>query len=177
MRGFSRLRHGGGDDFRYGAGFAEGGRLGAEEIIPSGIKLFVLTHKETEMKYLIFAMLMLTCLISRAEWEVTSVASEQVIYHDKQSKKSRGNIVRMWTLADFPEARSENFGNFLSMKTLDAFDCSEKTHALVRAMFYTEKLGTGSVIHSVQVKEKDLEWLAIKPESVAEDEWEIACGK
>jgi hypothetical protein len=44
-------------------------------------------------------------------------------------------------------------------------------------MFYTEKLGTGSVIHSVQVKEKDLEWLAIKPESVAEDEWEIGCGK
>lgn len=152
-------------------------RLGAAVGLTRAVRLRVLTHKETEMKNLIFAILMLTCLISRAEWEVTSVASEQVIYHDKQSKKSRGNIVRMWTLADFPEARSENFGNFLSMKTLDAFDCSEKTHALVRAMFYTEKLGTGSVIHSVQVKEKDLEWLVIKPESVAEDEWEIACAK
>ena len=129
------------------------------------------------MKNLIFVTLMLTCLISHADWEVTSVASEQVIYHDKQTKKSRGNTVRMWTLADFPEARSENFGSFLSMKTLDAFDCSEKTHALVQAMFYTEKLGTGSVVHTVQVKEKDLEWLAIKPESVAEDEWGIACGK
>lgn len=129
------------------------------------------------MKNLFVAALLLTSVTCRAEWEVTSVASEQVIYHDKQTKKSRGNIVRMWTLADFPEPRSENFGNFLSMKTLDAFDCSEKTHALVRAMFYTEKLGTGNVLHSVEIKEKDLEWLAIKPESVAEDEWGIACGK
>lgn len=129
------------------------------------------------MKNLIFATLMLTCLISRAEWEVTSVAAEQVIYHDKQTKKSRGNIVRMWTLADFPEVRSEDFGDFLSMTTLDAFDCSEKTHALVRAMFYAEKLGTGSVVHSVQVKEKDIEWLEISPATVAEDEWAIACSK
>lgn len=129
------------------------------------------------MKNLIFAILMLTCLISRAEWEVTSVAPEQVVYHDKQTKKFRGNIVRMWTLADFPEVRSEDFGDFLSMKTLDAFDCSEKTHALLRATFYTDKLGTGSVVHSVQVKEKDLEWLAISPATVAEDEWGIACGK
>lgn len=129
------------------------------------------------MKSLIFAILMLTSLISHAEWEVTSVASEQVVYHDKQTKKSKGNIVQMWTMTDFPEIRSEDFGNFSSMTTLDAFDCSGKTHALVRAMFYADKLGTGVVIHSVQIKEKNLEWLAIKPESIAEDEWAIACSK
>jgi hypothetical protein len=129
------------------------------------------------MKNFIFALLMLTCLVSRAEWEVTSVASEQVIYHDKQTKKSKGNIVRMWTMTDFPEVRSKEFGNFLSMKTLDAFDCNENSHALVRAMFYAEKLGTGEVVHTVQIKEKDLEWLAIKPATVAEDELMIACSK
>ncbi len=137
----------------------------------------LLTRIKVSMKNFIFALLMLTCLVSRAEWEVTSVASEQVIYHDKQTKKSKGNIVRMWTMADFPEVRSEDFGNFLSMKTLDAFDCTEKTHALVRAIFYSEKLGTGSVVHSVQIKDKDLEWLEIKPATVAEDELAIACNK
>jgi hypothetical protein len=37
MPGSSRMRHGGGNDFRYGSGFAKGWRLDAEEVTPSGI--------------------------------------------------------------------------------------------------------------------------------------------
>ncbi len=81
----------------------------------------------------------------------------------------------MWTMTDFPEFKEDEFGNFLSIKTYDAFDCKEKFHALVQAFFYPDKLATGTVIHSLKIEDAELDWLPIKPYSVAEEELQIAC--
>ncbi len=118
---------------------------------------------------------MMTCPMTWAEWEITSGAPEQVVYHDKTTKLRKGNIVKMWTMTDFPEVKEDEFGNFLSIKTYDAFDCREKFHALVQAFFFADKLATGTVIHSLKIKDAELDWLPIKPETVAEEELRIAC--
>ena len=127
------------------------------------------------MKRILGCLLWMTCSLSWAEWEITSGAPEQIVYHDKATKLRKGNIVNMWTMTDFPEVRADEFGNFLSIKTYDAFDCKKKLHALIEAFFYTGKLATGDVIHSLKIKQSELEWLPIKPETVAEEELQIAC--
>ena len=127
------------------------------------------------MKRILGCLLWMTCSMSWAEWETTSGAPEQIVYHDKATKLRKGNIVNMWTMTDFPEIRADEFGNFLSIKTYDAFDCKKKSHALIEAFFYADKLATGDVIHSLKIKQSELEWLPIKPETVAEDELQIAC--
>ncbi len=127
------------------------------------------------MKRTLCCLLMMTCPMTWAEWEITSGAPEQVVYHDKTTKLRKGNIVKMWTMTDFPEVKEDEFGNFLSIKTYDAFDCREKFHALVQAFFFADKLATGTVIHSLKIKDAELDWLPIKPETVAEEELRIAC--
>jgi hypothetical protein len=127
------------------------------------------------MKRTLCCLLLMTCSMSWAEWEITSGAPEQVVYHDKTTKVRVGNIVKMWTMTDFPEAREDGFGDFLSIKTYDAFDCKKRFHALVQAFFYADKLATGNVIRSLKIKDAELDWLPIKPETVAEEELQIAC--
>ncbi len=127
------------------------------------------------MKRTLCCLLLMTCSMSWAELEITSGAPEQVVYHDKTTKVRVGNIVKMWTMTDFPEAREDGFGDFLSIKTYDAFDCKKRFHALVQAFFYADKLATGNVIRSLKIKYAELDWLPIKPETVAEEELQIAC--
>ena len=127
------------------------------------------------MKRTLCCWLMMTCQMSWADWEITSGAPEQVVYHDKATKLRQGNVVKMWTMADFPEFKEDEFGNFLSIKSYDAFDCKKKFHALVQAFFYADKLATGTVIHSLKIEDAELDWLPIKPYSVAEEELQIAC--
>ncbi len=127
------------------------------------------------MKRILCIWLMMTCSVSWAEWEITSGAPEQIVYHDKTTKVRKGNIVKMWTMTDFPEVRNDEFGDFLSIKSRDAFDCKKKLHALIEAFFFADKLATGEMIHSLKIKESELDWLPIKPETVAEEELQIAC--
>ena len=127
------------------------------------------------MKRILCVWLLMTCSASWAEWEITSGAPEQVVYHDKTTKVRKGNIVKMWTMTDFPEVRNDEFGDFLSIKTYDAFDCKKKSHALIEAFFYADKLATGEMIYTLKIKESELDWLPIKPETVAEEELQIAC--
>ncbi len=127
------------------------------------------------MKQILCAWLLMTCSVSWAEWEITSGAPEQIVYHDKTTKVRKGNIVKMWTMTDFPELRNDEFGDFLSIKTYDAFDCNKNSHALIQAFFYADKLATGNMIHTFKIKESELDWLPIKPETVAEEELKIAC--
>ena len=110
-----------------------------------------------------------------AAWDTTAVEPSQVIYHDKSTRTKDSQFVTMWTMTDFAAARTEEFGTFQSFSSKDVFDCSKKRHAFVVAQFYTDKLGGGKLLHTIQKDEKYLEWAAIAPRTTSEKEWKIAC--
>ena len=112
---------------------------------------------------------------ARADWETTSVEPSQVIYHDKATRTKDNQFVTMWTMTDFAAARTEEFGTFQSFSSKDIFDCDKKRHAFVIAKFFSDKLGAGNLLHTIQKDEKYLEWAAIAPRTTSEVEWKIAC--
>lgn len=124
-----------------------------------------------------WTLLLLSACLSNAwaGWEPTSVEPSQVVYHDKSSRSKDDHFVTMWTMTDFAAARTEEFGTFQSFSSKDVFDCTKKRHAFVIAQFFSDKLGAGNLLHTIQKDEKYLEWAVIAPRTTSEIEWKIAC--
>jgi hypothetical protein len=112
-----------------------------------------------------------------AGWETTSVEPNQVVYHDKASRTKDKQFSTMWTMTDFAQARTEEFGKFRSFSSKDVFDCTNKRHAFVIANFFSDKLGRGDVLHTIKNDERYLDWADIAPNTTAEKEWKIACQR
>jgi hypothetical protein len=123
----------------------------------------------------IFALLLGALSNASADWVTTVVEPSQVIYHDKSTRTKDSHFVTMWTMTDFAAARTEEFGTFQSFSSKDVFDCSKKRHAFIVAEFYSDKLGGGKLLHTIQRDEQYLEWAAIAPKTTSETEWRIAC--
>jgi hypothetical protein len=125
----------------------------------------------------LFCSVLLVCSVSPvwADWEMTSVEPNQVVYHDKATRAKDSKFVTMWTMTDFAVARTEEFGTFQSFSSKDVFDCTKKRHAFIVAQFHGDKLGTGNLLHTIQKDEKYLKWASIAPSTTSEKEWQIAC--
>jgi hypothetical protein len=127
------------------------------------------------MKKLLISALVILPISSWAAWEITSIEPDQAIYHDKETKQKDKSLVKMWTMTDFPETREAEFGSFQSFKSLDVFDCSKKRHAFSNAVFFSDKLASGDIVHTITKDTNRLEWRTIKNQGASEIEWKIAC--
>jgi len=129
------------------------------------------------MKKILIGALVVLPISSWADWEITAIEPDQAIYHDKETKHKNESLVKMWTMTDFPETREAEFGSFHSFKSLDVFDCSKKQHAFMNAVFFSDKLASGNVVHTIMKDANYLEWRKIEKQSASEIEWKIACEK
>ena len=129
------------------------------------------------MKKLLLVVFVILPISSWADWEITAIEPNQVIYHDKETIQKKDSFVKMWTMTDFPETRVAEFGSFQSFKSFDIFDCSKKQHTFTDAVFFSKKLVTGAVVYSVTKDKNFLEWSQIEEKTTSELEWKIACEK
>lgn len=86
-----------------------------------------------------------------------------------------GNIAKMWSLVDCKFA-SHFIGGypFMSITSLEEFDCKENKLRTLFYSLYPGKMGEGKVIFSDSNPSK---WEPVLPDSAMEDYLKIACGK
>jgi len=131
------------------------------------------------MKRLLFVVLMTVCSVSWAEWEILSRSrdGERTFYCDKSTIRKNGEISRMWDLKDLSSMNTNAGGDrYMSVKSLQAYNCRAETRAIISLVQYSGSMGQGSVVRSITVQERELEWRPIVPASIAESQWKIACG-
>ena len=127
---------------------------------------------------LLFVVLMMTCSVSWAKWEVTASDGEITFYHDKSTMRRNGTITKMWVMQSYSVIQTNHEGkNYKSGKVLYAYDCASETLAGTSLVTYSGSMGKGNVISSITGEESWLSWEPIVPNSIGEVQWKIACSK
>ena len=130
------------------------------------------------MKRLLFVVLMMSCSVSWAEWELTGKADDLTHYHDKSTIQINDITAQMWVMYEFPEVRTNTDGDkYKSAKTLLAFNCKYETLTMISVVQYSGSAGNGEIVLSDTFKESEWIWDRIVPNSLEYKELDIACGK
>ena len=127
------------------------------------------------MKRLLVVLLLVISGNSYAEWTWFSGDDEIVIYVDRATIRRNGNFVKMWGLYDLKTVQNYSGDSYLSSKTQTEYDCKGEKIRLVELFFYSGEMGKGKVVYSSS--EADMKWRSFPPQSFAEGQWKIACGK
>jgi hypothetical protein len=103
------------------------------------------------------------------------------VYVDPDTIRREENLVAMWQLIHFKWMQGDagiglGFGphRFLSTKTHKQFDCEEKRLRLLAFTKFSRHMGTGIAANGYVDKDNSL---PVKPKSINQALWEIACGK
>ena len=129
------------------------------------------------MKKTILALL-LTLLSTNAMAEWTQVFSDKKlsIYVHLQSVQITSKTVKIWALYDYTTPNiGPNNTPFLSMKSFDEYDCSQRTSRGLAHSFHKNNMGMGESAHTSSTPAS--EWTPVSPESVSEYLWKIACNE
>jgi hypothetical protein len=118
-----------------------------------------------------------------AEWvAVEETPGLRTVYVDPDTIRREGNLVTLWLLMDFNRAQGNvglgrfglDPGRFLSTKTQMQFDCAEKRLRLLAYSEFLRHMGTGRRNDGYVDTDN---WVPVKPESINQALWEVACGK
>ncbi len=127
------------------------------------------------MKRIIFIFLMMTCSVSRADWELAGYDEESITYADRASIRKKGNFVEMWGMEEFFKAQVRSGKTYRSSKTLHRYDCNNRTVGVVSLVWYDDLRGTGNVVISVSLKQNQIEDNPVVPETMGALLLKIAC--
>jgi hypothetical protein len=129
------------------------------------------------MKRLFLIILIMTCSVSWAEWEIDSHDVTSTSYHDKSSIRKSGVITKMWTMTEYHELKIDRKGaRYKSQKTLSEYNCQEQQINVSAITRYSGSHGSGSAIYSQTWQESERQWNAVIPGSIGEGQWQIACS-
>lgn len=79
----------------------------------------------------------------------------------------------MLSLTDFEIVEKDEIDLF-SSRTQDEFDCEKNKMRQLFYALYSGSMGNGKMKHS---NSEHLKWMPIKPGSIGEALWKVACGK
>ena len=124
------------------------------------------------MKRLLFAVLMMVCSVSWAEWEKSGEANDYAVYSDKSTVRKKGKIATIWEMYDYSVVQTnENGYRYNSEKVLLGYDCMTKKFARISTVYFFGSMGDGYVVASKT--EKKLFWASV----VLTRRLKIACGE
>ena len=129
------------------------------------------------MKRLLLVCLMMTCSVSWAKWEISSVVDDDAYYIDRSTIRRKGDVSRIWILRDIASTQEDNGDVYKSTKQLKLYNCKEETSVILSLLRTSGPMGSGEVVWSMTKKDNELIWDPIVPASVDETLWKIACGK
>ena len=132
--------------------------------------------REEMMKRLVLGLMLgLTATAALAEWSPASDNDEFILYIDIATIRRNGNLVKMWELMDYKTMKKSVSGPFyLSSKIQSEYDCKGEGVRILAYSLFRGKMGNGNVVVSDSDGGK---WEPIRPGSVGETLWKIACGK
>ena len=127
------------------------------------------------MKRLLLALLLLLASgAASAEWTAIDSADHLIIYVDRATIRRNGNLVKMWSMADYKKAQVIDGQYGLSSRSQSEYDCKEEMHRNLALAFFSGQMGSGTVNST---GDGTLRWRPVAPGSIAEALWEVACGK
>ncbi len=130
------------------------------------------------MKRLLLVVLMMTCSVSWAEWELVDLNDEFYVFVDKSTIRKNGHIVRMWSMKNYLLEQTNSSGSkYRSSKTLYVYNCKAEETALASIIQHAGEMGDGSAVWAGNRSEREWEWAPVSPNSINQRLWEIACGK
>lgn len=124
--------------------------------------------------------LMMVLLLSSgpayAEW-VSIDANNQsgrTVYADPDTIRSKGDVVKMWTLNDFKTIQTQLSAAYLSYTVQSEYDCAEERIRNLAATFFSGNMGSGDAVY---VNPDEGKWLPVQPGSLGQRAWKLACNK
>lgn len=99
-----------------------------------------------------------------SDWEYIGTFREEEYYIDNRSIKYEGLNVTFWWKVENTEIK----------KVKTTLDCENKLWAIKDAFIYKPDGSPGAIVHII---DKNLTWVEIIPDSIAEKWYEIFCKK
>ena len=121
-------------------------------------------------------MCLLTIVSNSAMADWTKIGGDDIStdYVNLATIRENGNIVKMWSLANFSNAQKAYDGrSYKSSKIQSEYDCKEEKKRTVAVTNTSQNMGEGEIIFTGSVTN---DWSPIVPDSIAEIKWKIACG-
>ncbi len=110
-----------------------------------------------------------------AGWESIGGSDSQTAYADLTTIRRNGDQVKLWSLYDYQVAKMSTDGKpYLSMRTLEEYDCKEDQMRLLTVSAHAGQMAAGEIVASDFDAKK---WQPVAPGSIAAALLKIACGK
>jgi hypothetical protein len=110
-----------------------------------------------------------------AAWVEVAGNEITVAYADSGTIRRSGNMVRMWHLLDYANARRiEGIKPYLSIKMQDEYDCAQERTRTLSMSLYSGNMGAGEVLGTVT---DPGDWRPVAADTLAETLRAFACGK
>lgn len=123
-------------------------------------------------------MLLLAALLlaapAAAEWQKSGSSSRFDHYVDLVTRRSAGNLVRIWVMNDYYAAETNSAGKrYGSDKLLIEYDCPGERMRILAYAEYSGRMGSGETVGS---RDMAGDWRAIIPGSVGQTRHRYACA-
>jgi hypothetical protein len=109
-----------------------------------------------------------------AEWVDAGTNDTQRLYYDPATIKKTGDVVKMWHLHDYSEARDLAGKKYMSLRVLSEFDCWKNELRIFNETYHSGNMARGDVLSTVSGPTK---WQPVPRGSFNEILKKIACGK
>jgi hypothetical protein len=126
-------------------------------------------------KFILTILLTIFSTSAMAEWTQIASSDEYFLFADKASISKSGNVAKMRTLNEYVSIQEKIHGTYFSVKLYSEYDCVRKMKNILQLTAYSESMAKGNVVMSTQTSKKD--WTYIKPNSMYETAYQVACGK
>lgn len=119
-------------------------------------------------------MLALASFGASAKWTNAAANDDYTVFVDLEGLDKSGNLVKMSELRNFKANQTFSGKQYLSVKSLEEFDCRKKRSRSLVGTLLAGNMGLGKVVHTENVVE---EWRPVEAATEGEILWKIACGK
>ena len=132
------------------------------------------------MKRPLFVLLMMTCSVAWADWELLVEDSERkTIWHvDKSTIQTRNSVAKIQFMISYLEGKKTKEGqSYQSVIINEKFNCLTNKASLSSAITFSELYGEGTKVTKNKYDAKKEQWDPIVPLSFEEELLKIACSK
>jgi hypothetical protein len=125
-------------------------------------------------KIILMLLLAVVSSSAMAEWVDAAANGTQRLYYDPATIRKTGDVVKMWHLHDYSEARDLAGKKYMSLRVLSEFDCWKNEFRIFNETYHSENMAGGDVLSTVSGPTK---WQPVPRGSFNEILKKIACGK
>jgi hypothetical protein len=126
-------------------------------------------------RFLIALVLAIFCDTVAAKRLLLDDGDEFVAYAEADTIERSNDIAKMWLLYDYKAKHTYLRWSYWSQRALGEFDCRDKRAQTLHYVYYDGQMGGGELVLSGAILPG--QWKPIRPGSVVEKFWKIACSK